>query len=60
MEPKFGRTHGSSCPPPAITEPQPDPAARELFPDAFRDAFRDLSAKTFFLFFVVEAAPAVP
>ncbi|MER5780947.1 class I SAM-dependent methyltransferase [Streptomyces mobaraensis] len=33
-----------------ISEPQPDPAARELFPDAFRD----LSAKPCFLFFVVE------
>ncbi|MGW5119277.1 class I SAM-dependent methyltransferase [Streptomyces noursei] len=34
----------------AISEPQPDPAARELFPDAFHD----LSTKTCFLFFVVE------
>ncbi|WP_275466660.1 class I SAM-dependent methyltransferase [Streptomyces noursei] len=34
----------------AIGEPQPDPAARELFPDAFHD----LSTKTCFLFFVVE------
>lgn len=33
-----------------ISEPQPDPAARELFPDGFRD----LSSKTCFLFFVVE------
>ncbi|WP_046779326.1 class I SAM-dependent methyltransferase [Streptomyces yangpuensis] len=34
-----------------IAEPQPDPAARDLFPDAFRD----LSHKPTFLFFVVEA-----
>ncbi|MEU9862539.1 class I SAM-dependent methyltransferase [Streptomyces sp. NPDC047971] len=33
-----------------IGEPQPDPAARELFPDGFRD----LSSTTTFLFFVVE------
>ncbi|MFF1410522.1 methyltransferase domain-containing protein [Streptomyces sp. NPDC058289] len=33
-----------------ISEPQPDPAARELFPDGFRD----LSSKACFLFFVVE------
>ncbi|MCX5402686.1 class I SAM-dependent methyltransferase [Streptomyces sp. NBC_00335] len=33
-----------------LSEPQPDPAARELFPDGFRD----LSSKTCFLFFVVE------
>ncbi|MFE6690529.1 class I SAM-dependent methyltransferase [Streptomyces sp. NPDC057743] len=33
-----------------LSEPQPDPAARELFPDGFRD----LSAKPCFLFFVVE------
>jgi SAM-dependent methyltransferase len=33
-----------------ISEPQPDPAARELFPDDFHD----LSTKTCFLFFVVE------
>jgi SAM-dependent methyltransferase len=38
-----------------ITEPQPDPAARELFPDGFHD----LSTKPNFLFFVVEVpAPA--
>ncbi len=36
-----------------ISEPQPDPAARELFPDDFHD----LSTKTDFLFFVVEAPP---
>jgi SAM-dependent methyltransferase len=36
-----------------ISEPQPDPAARELFPDDFHD----LSTKTTFLFFVVEATP---
>jgi SAM-dependent methyltransferase len=34
----------------AISEPQPDPAARELFPDGFPD----LSTKPCFLFFVVE------
>ncbi|WP_076091076.1 hypothetical protein [Streptomyces sp. IMTB 2501] len=33
-----------------ISEPRPDPAARELFPDGFRD----LSTKPNFLFFVVE------
>ncbi|MFF4425085.1 class I SAM-dependent methyltransferase [Streptomyces sp. NPDC001549] len=33
-----------------ISEPQPDTAARELFPDGFRD----LSTHTTFLFFVVE------
>ncbi|MFJ3902847.1 class I SAM-dependent methyltransferase [Streptomyces sp. NPDC090025] len=33
-----------------LSEPQPDPAARELFPDGFRD----LSTKVCFLFFVVE------
>ncbi|MFF4038157.1 class I SAM-dependent methyltransferase [Streptomyces sp. NPDC001816] len=33
-----------------ISEPQPDPAARDLFPDDFHD----LSTKTTFLFFVVE------
>jgi SAM-dependent methyltransferase len=33
-----------------ISEPQPDPAARELFPDSFDD----LSTKPCFLFFVVE------
>jgi SAM-dependent methyltransferase len=37
-----------------ISEPQPDPAARELFPDGFHD----LSTKTCFLFFVVEVAPS--
>ncbi|MFD8885074.1 methyltransferase domain-containing protein [Streptomyces erythrochromogenes] len=41
-----------------IAEPQPDPAARELFPDGFRD----LSRRPTFLFFVVEAlsAPTSP
>ncbi|MGW1006076.1 class I SAM-dependent methyltransferase [Streptomyces sp. NPDC002520] len=34
-----------------ISEPQPDPAGRELYPDAFHD----LSTKTCFLFFVLEA-----
>lgn len=38
----------------ALVEPQPDPAARELFPDTF-DA---LATKTCFLFFVVEVPPA--
>lgn len=33
-----------------ISEPQPDPAARERFPDGFHD----LSSKACFLFFVVE------
>jgi SAM-dependent methyltransferase len=37
-----------------ISEPQPDPAARELFPDGFHD----LSTETCFLFFVVEVAPS--
>ncbi|MFE1857926.1 class I SAM-dependent methyltransferase [Streptomyces anandii] len=37
-----------------ISEPQPDPAARELFPDEFRD----LSTKVCFLFFVVEVPPS--
>ncbi|MGW1491227.1 class I SAM-dependent methyltransferase [Streptomyces sp. NPDC002402] len=37
-----------------ISEPQPDPAASELFPDDFQD----LSAKTTFLFFVVEVPSA--
>lgn len=38
----------------AISEPQPDPAARELFPDGFHD----LSSKPCFLFFVVEVPPS--
>ena len=37
-----------------ISEPQPDPAARELFPDEFHD----FSTKTCFLFFVVEVPPS--
>ncbi|WP_328758554.1 class I SAM-dependent DNA methyltransferase [Streptomyces sp. NBC_00271] len=37
-----------------ISEPQPDPAARELFPDDFHD----LSTEPCFLFFVVEAPPS--
>ncbi|TDC22987.1 class I SAM-dependent methyltransferase [Streptomyces sp. 8K308] len=37
-----------------ISEPQPDPAARELFPDDFHD----LSTKICFLFFVVEVPPS--
>jgi SAM-dependent methyltransferase len=36
-----------------ISEPQPDPAARELFPDGFHA----LSTKTCFLLFVVEVPP---
>lgn len=36
-----------------ISEPQPDPAARELFPDGFHD----LSTEPTFLFFVLEAPP---
>ncbi|WP_433217283.1 class I SAM-dependent methyltransferase [Microtetraspora malaysiensis] len=39
-----------------ISEPQPDPAARELFPDGFHD----LSRKPGFLFFVVEVPPSAP
>lgn len=34
----------------ALSEPRPDPAARELFPEGFQD----LSTKPVFLFFVVE------
>ncbi|TBO57559.1 class I SAM-dependent methyltransferase [Streptomyces kasugaensis] len=37
-----------------ISEPQPDPAARELFPDSFHD----FSAKPCFLFFVAEVPPS--
>lgn len=37
----------------ALSEPQPDPAARELFPDAFHG----LSTTPCFLFFVVEVPP---
>jgi ubiquinone/menaquinone biosynthesis C-methylase UbiE len=37
-----------------ISEPQPDPAARELFPDGFHA----LSTQIGFLFFVVEAPPS--
>ncbi|MFD8390966.1 class I SAM-dependent methyltransferase [Streptomyces sp. NPDC059680] len=37
-----------------IGEPQPDPAARELFPDGFQD----LSTTPHFLFFVVEVPPS--
>lgn len=39
----------------AISEPQPDPAARELFPDDFYA----LSTRPTFLFFVVEVPPSV-
>ncbi|MFI8949725.1 class I SAM-dependent methyltransferase [Streptomyces sp. NPDC053750] len=39
-----------------VSEPGPDPAARDLFPDGFRD----LSTKPCFLFFVVEAPPSAP
>jgi SAM-dependent methyltransferase len=38
----------------AISEPQPEPAARELFPDDFHA----LSTKPCFLFFVVEVPPS--
>ncbi|POX55135.1 SAM-dependent methyltransferase [Streptomyces sp. Ru71] len=38
----------------ALSEPQPDPAARELFPDGFQD----LSTKPNFLFFVLDATPS--
>jgi hypothetical protein len=38
-----------------ISEPQPDPAARALFPAGFDD----LSTKPCFLLFVVEALPSV-
>ncbi|MGW1840541.1 class I SAM-dependent methyltransferase [Streptomyces sp. BBFR2] len=38
----------------ALSEPQPDPAARELFPDGFRD----LSVRPCFLFFVAEVPPS--
>ncbi|WP_030387747.1 class I SAM-dependent methyltransferase [Streptomyces sp. NRRL S-241] len=38
----------------AISEPQPEPAARELFPDDFHA----LSTKTCFLFFVLEVPPS--
>ncbi|MGP3971511.1 class I SAM-dependent methyltransferase [Streptomyces sp. 6N223] len=37
-----------------ISEPQPDPAARELYPDDFHS----LSTKMCFLFFVLEVPPA--
>ncbi len=37
-----------------ISEPQPDPAARELFPDGLHD----LSAKPCFLFFVAQVPPS--
>ncbi|AKJ15452.1 methyltransferase [Streptomyces incarnatus] len=37
-----------------ISEPQPDPAARDLFPDGFHE----LSTTPNFLFFVVEAPPS--
>lgn len=36
-----------------ISEPQPDPAAQELYPDDFHD----LSTKMCFLFFVLEVPP---
>ncbi|MBR8742480.1 class I SAM-dependent methyltransferase [Nocardiopsis sp. MG754419] len=38
----------------AISEPQPDPAAREVFPDGFQA----LSTRIGFLFFVLEAPPS--
>jgi len=37
-----------------LSEPQPAPAARELFPDGFQD----LSTSHTFLFLVVEVAPS--
>jgi hypothetical protein len=37
-----------------ISEPQPDPAARELYPDDFHS----LSTKMCFLLFVLEVPPA--
>lgn len=37
-----------------ISEPQPDPALRALFPDGFDDS----STKPCFLFFVVETLPS--
>ncbi|MFI0451182.1 hypothetical protein [Actinomadura sp. 6N118] len=37
-----------------VSEPQPDPAARELFPDDFHD----LSTKPCFLFFVIAVPPS--
>jgi SAM-dependent methyltransferase len=37
-----------------ISEPQPDPAARDKFPDGFHR----LSTKTAFLFFVLEVPPS--
>ncbi|MFJ7270963.1 class I SAM-dependent methyltransferase [Streptomyces sp. NPDC099050] len=37
-----------------ISEPQPDPAARELFPDGFHD----LASTPCFLFFVLEVPPS--
>ncbi|MFD7833827.1 class I SAM-dependent methyltransferase [Streptomyces sp. NPDC059761] len=40
----------------ALSEPQPVPAARELFPDDFHA----LSTKTCFLFFVLEVPPPTP
>ncbi|MCY0936471.1 class I SAM-dependent methyltransferase [Streptomyces sp. H34-S4] len=40
----------------SISEPQPDPAARDLFPDGFQA----LSTKTCFLFFVVEVPRPAP
>ncbi|SOD66597.1 Methyltransferase domain-containing protein [Streptomyces zhaozhouensis] len=39
-----------------ISEPQPDPAARELYPDDFHD----LSTRMCFLFFVLEVPSATP
>ncbi|MER7518341.1 class I SAM-dependent methyltransferase [Streptomyces sp. NPDC126499] len=40
----------------ALSEPRPDPAARELFPDGFHD----LATKPCFLFFVLEVPAAAP
>jgi hypothetical protein len=45
---------GAGFPLCVISEPQPEPDARELFPDAFQD----LSTNPNFLFFVVEVPPS--
>ncbi len=37
-----------------ISEPRPDPAARELYPDDFQD----LSTKICFMLFVLDGTPA--
>lgn len=40
-----------------ISEPQPDPAARQVFP---HDDFQAMATQPNFLFFVVEAVPLAP